>query len=226
MDLLKHVEVASVSMYLGRIVAVGRTVRGNNAAVYRVSSRSFPNRQVREMGGHLAVVPREGFEKDVYKNPYIAYNCARLVGEWAILTNGSQTDPIAEKMQAGASPKDALAWSMLALDYEKDHLSTPRISTVVHADADTAWLAIVRHDALVVKEVALEAGRMLYLSTYEANDVRPEQIVAITAETPDVLARAACDGAGFADFTNPVTAAAAIASKGAFAFGSYIVEAK
>ena len=43
-------------MYVGRIVAVGRTRAGANAALYRVSSRSFPNRRIVEAGGHLAVV--------------------------------------------------------------------------------------------------------------------------------------------------------------------------
>ena len=64
-------------MYAGRIVAVGRTRSGANAGLYRVSSRSFPNRRVVELGGRLAVLPREGHEGDVHKNPYIAYNASR-----------------------------------------------------------------------------------------------------------------------------------------------------
>lgn len=32
-------------MYLGRIVAIGMTPQGKAAAMYRVSSRSFPNRE-------------------------------------------------------------------------------------------------------------------------------------------------------------------------------------
>jgi IMP cyclohydrolase len=214
-----------VSIYLGRIVAVGRTPGGRNAAAYRVSSRSFPNRQVAQQGEHLAVVPREGHEGDVLRNPYIAYNCVRRTGRWAILTNGSQTDPVTEKLQGGMSPKDALALSLLALDYEKDHLKTPRIATVVHAKADTAWLAIVRCDALVVKEVPLMAGQMHYLATYEANNVRREQTVPISVESADALARAACDCEGFATFTNPVTAAAVVAEGEAFALGRYVVGA-
>lgn len=214
-----------MSIYLGRIVAVGKTRGGRNAAIYRVSSRSFPNRQIVELAGSLAVVPRKGFENDVYKNPYIAYNCARLVGDWAVLTNGSHTDPITERLQAGASPKDALALAMLALDYEKDHLKTPRVAAVVRNEGETAWLAIVRHDALVVKEVPLRAGQMTYLSTYEADDIRPGQVVTIAAEAPDELARAACDGPGFAEFAHPVTAAAAVAIDDRFAMGRFVVDA-
>lgn len=212
-----------MSIYLGRIVAVGQTRAGHNAAVYRVSSRSFPNRQIVELAGSLAVVPRKGFENDVYKNPYIAYNCVRLVGDWAVLTNGSHTDPIAERLLAGAAPKDALALAMLALDYEKDHLNTPRVAALIDTKAPTAWLAIVRHDALVVKEVALRAGEMSYLATYEANDVREGQIVSIAAEKPEDLARAACDGPGFAEFEHPVTAAAVVAVNGRFTLAHHVV---
>ena len=65
-------------MYAGRIVAVGRTPGGANAVLYRVSSRSFPNRKAVDLGGRLAIVPREGHEGDVQKNPYIAYACLRI----------------------------------------------------------------------------------------------------------------------------------------------------
>ena len=52
-------------MYVGRIVAVGRTPNGNNAVMYRVSSRSFPNRRTVRTPRGLAIVPREGHESDL-----------------------------------------------------------------------------------------------------------------------------------------------------------------
>jgi IMP cyclohydrolase len=93
-------------MYIGRIVAVGRTRAGSNTALYRVSSRSFPNRMAVEVDGRLAIVPRPGHEGDLHKNPYIAYNAVRIAGEFAVATNGSHTDPIAEKI-ARVPPRDA-----------------------------------------------------------------------------------------------------------------------
>ena len=36
-------------MYLGRIVAAGLTKDGRAVAMYRVSSRSFPNREARKL---------------------------------------------------------------------------------------------------------------------------------------------------------------------------------
>ena len=158
-------------MYVGRFVAVGRTLSGANAALYRVSSRSFPNRMAVDNDGVVAIVPRPGHEGDVHKNPYIAYNALRIAGGWAIATNGAHTDPIAEKVAAGVPVRDAIALVLLTLDYEKDALDTPRIAAAVPAEGDAGVLAIVRRDALVVKEVALAAGRAVYVATYEADDV-------------------------------------------------------
>src|SRR5208283_331073 len=120
-----------VCMYAGRIVAVGRNRKGQLAALYRVSSRSFPNREAQIKDNAVAIVPKKGAEGDVFKNPYIAYNCLRIAGRTAIATNGSHTDPITEKVAAGMPVRDAFAASLLALDYEKDSYNTPRIAAAV-----------------------------------------------------------------------------------------------
>ncbi len=203
-------------MYVGRIVAIGQTSGGANAALYRVSSRSFPNRTAVEMNGSLAIVPRPGHEADLQKSPYIAYNCVRIAGDWAIATNGSHTDPIAEKIAAGVPVRDALVSALLALDYEKDDYNTPRIAGAVPALGDTGWLAIVRHDALVVKAISLTPGRAHYIATYEADDVRDDQISGFDAGNADAAAKFAIDGGRFVELEKPVTAAAALAGAGRF----------
>jgi IMP cyclohydrolase len=210
-------------MYVGRIVAVGRTRAGANAALYRVSSRSFPNRMAVEVEGRLAVVPRPGHEGDLQKNPYIAYNCVRIAGELAVASNGSHTDPIAEKLVLGVPARDALASVLLALDYEKDALQTPRIAAVVPREGDVGWLAIVRHDALVVKAVALEPGRASYLATYEHDDVRDAQTVEFDATDAEACARYAALGGAFAALEKPVTSGAALASSRGFRLGTFLV---
>ncbi len=210
-------------MYVGRIVSVGKSSNGANAALYRVSSRSFPNRTAVNNSGRLAIVPREGHEDDVQKNPYIAYNCLRIAGDWAVVTNGSHTDPIAEKIELGMPVRDALASTMLAMDYEKDAYNTPRISGVVPVDGDTGWLAIVRDDALVVKAIALEPGRAWYVATYEHDDVSPTQKVDFDANDADAAARFIVGGGAFADLEKPVTSAAAIASRDGFQLGTHTV---
>jgi IMP cyclohydrolase len=138
-------------MYVGRFV-----VAGPGIGAYRVSSRSFPNREITDRGGIMTVGPTpDAPETD---NPYIAYNCAREVegrpgdgSRLAVLGNGSHVDPITEKVGMGYPKRDALATALLSLDFEKDDYDTPRIAAVVGADA--AHVGIVRRDALLVEEV-------------------------------------------------------------------------
>jgi IMP cyclohydrolase len=203
-------------MYVGRIVAVACTPQGQGAALYRVSSRSFPNREAKVLDQAIAIVPKAGFENDIQKNPYIAYNCLRIAGNLAVVCNGSHTDPIAEKLQAGLPPRDALATVMLAMDYEHDSLDTPRIGGVATPDGRNGWLAIVRKDAIIVREFTLKPGQAFYVCTYEKNSPGSEQ----TDSTFNAAnAGEACDyilgGGVFADFEKPVSAACAVADASA-----------
>ena len=212
-------------MYVGRIVAIGQTKSGNNTVVYRVSSRSFPNRMAVENLGSVAIVPRPGHEGDIQKNPYIAYNALRVAGDWAVATNGTHTDPIAEKIASGLPVRDAMTISLLALDYERDELSTPRIAAAVHLHDDSGWLAIVRRDALVVKEIKLTAGTASYIATYEADDVRGSQISDFDASTASDAALFAVNGGTFAGLEKPVTSAAALSGAAGFNLGIHVVTA-
>jgi IMP cyclohydrolase len=153
-------------MYVGRFVVVAP-----DRAAYRVSSRSFPNRRIvaREGGATLTVGPTEDAPET--DNPYISYNCVREVDGAAVVGNGSHVDPIAEKLSLGYPARDALAESLLALDYEKDDYDTPRIAGVVGAAGEArsaskqssgehsdprdgeSYIGIVRKDALLVERV-------------------------------------------------------------------------
>ncbi len=205
-------------IYVGRIVCVGVTEDERLYAAYRVSSRSFPNRYAVAREDSVSIIPKPGFESDVEKNPYIAYNCARVVceGDVAVVTNGSQTDPIAEKIAAGMSPRDALVLSLLALDFEHDQYNTPRICAVLDKGTKAAWLGTVREDGLTVARVTLEPGTFRYVATYEENDLAADQGGSFSVDS----AEAACDfvlGAGiFAARSNPVTAVAAVARDDGF----------
>ena len=54
-------------MYTGRILSTGMNTDGKPFVAYRVSSRSFPNRQCLKFENRAAIVPKEGFEKDIYE---------------------------------------------------------------------------------------------------------------------------------------------------------------
>ena len=118
-------------MYTGRILSTGMNCDGKPFVAYRVSSRSFPNRRCLKFDNRAAIVPKEGFEKDIYENTYITYNSIRIVRDMAIVSNGSHTDVIADKIGLGMNIKDAIAYSLLTMDYEKDDYNTPRIAAVV-----------------------------------------------------------------------------------------------
>ena len=213
-------------MYVGRIVSVGMTKSGKAAAMYRVSSRSFPNREARLKDEVVSIMPRAGFEDDLSKNPYIAYNCIKLSGNYAIATNGSQTDPITEKIASGMTVRDAVASCLLALDYEKDDYNTPRIVAIVDRTKPVGYLGIVRHDAIHVAEFALEPGVAYYVATYEHNT--PARCHYVDKEFDASNADEACSyvmGKGvFADLENPVTSAAAIATDSGFELATATAE--
>jgi IMP cyclohydrolase len=164
-------------MYVGRFL-----VAAPGLAAYRVSSRSFPNRKVIERDGGLTVVPTDDAEPT--DNPYVSYNCVRPVerngADLVAVGNGSHVDPVAEKLELGYPPRDALATALFALDFEKDDYDTPRIAAVV--GADTAFVGTVRRDALLVREV----DEPTLIATYEKDD--PESFV-LDAEGPAAAAR-------------------------------------
>jgi len=188
-------------LYLGRILAVGRNSNGSFVA-YRVSSRSFPNRTTSIHEERVAVVPVEGHERDVFRNPYIAYNCIRIVGDTAVVSNGSHTDTIADKVALGMNLRDAIGLSLLAMDYEKDELNTPRIAAAINGSE--AFIGIVTADGLMVSRVPEETP--VYISTYEQTEPAATEF---EAGSPEEAAEFILKGGEFASFTHPVTAAAA-----------------
>lgn len=200
-------------MYLGRILAVGSTETGKFVA-YRVSSRSFPNRMVKTFEDRAAIVPKEGHEKDVFENPYIAYNCIRIVDDVAVVTNGSHTDIIAEKIASGMNIRDSIALTLLTMDYEKDELNTPRIAGATTLDGDS-YIGIVTRDGIIVERV--KADQCSYISTYE--HIKPNY-VEFVCNNAEEAAKFICGGGKFAEFTNPVDSVAAFADNGEWKIGS------
>lgn len=189
-------------MYLGRILAIGTNENGKFVA-YRVSSRSFPNRIAISHENRSEIVPSEGNEKDIYKNPYITYNCIKIVNDVAVVSNGSHTDVIADKIAVGMNIRDALAYSLLTMDYEKDDYNTPRIAGAITKSGE-AYIGIVTHEGIIVEKIP--EGKSFHISTYE--HIKPEEIEFIASNSEEA-AQFITDGGDFANFEHPVTASAA-----------------
>ena len=176
-------------MYVGRLL-----VAAPGLVAYRVSSRSFPNRQTTVHYGKVAVVPTEAAEET--DNPYVAYDCLESVDGRVVAGNGSHVDPIAGKLSRGVPVRDALSVVLGAMDFERDDYDTPRIAAVV--GSDEASVGVVRRDALLAESVE----EPTLVATYE--ETRPRAF-AFEATGAGEAARAAYD----LEFEHAVCAAAA-----------------
>ncbi len=196
-------------MYTGRILSIGMNNDGKPYVAYRVSSRSFPNRQCLKFENRASIVPKEGFEKDIYENTYITYNCIRIVKDVAIVSNGSHTDVISDKIALGMNIKDAIAYSLLTLDYEKDDYHTPRIAGVVTStnkkDDYVCYVGIANDEKLLVDKIPY--GEAVFISTYGSQFYDP---VEFDAKTAKESAEFIFSKGTFANYKHPVTSGAAV----------------
>jgi IMP cyclohydrolase len=203
-------------VYVGRIVGVGRTLGGRPVSAYRVSSRSFPNRNAERSGQSVRIVPRPGSADAASDSPYIAYECAVWDGRFAVLSNGTHTRPIFERLKAGNAVRDAIASVLVGLDREFDDHDTPRICGVMDVAGDALWLGSVTAEALAVMPIRVEPGTMAYVTTYEfplpsSSQVDPSFSSARAVE----VCHHVTNGSVFAGFERPICAAAVVATDGA-----------
>ncbi len=186
-------------MYIGRFVVLGRTGQGQRFLGYRVSSRSFPDRRIALGSDRAAVMPTA--DAAPTDNPYISYNCLRMADDTVVVGNGSQVDPVIDKVAAGYPLRDALALALLALDYEHDAYGTPRV--VAGWQGETGYLGIITPDKLLVRAIPLESGQAQLIATYERTEPTP---LACEGESAEALAQALFQ----APYERPVAALAAL----------------
>jgi len=194
-------------MYIGRFVIVGKTPAGQWYLCYRVSSRSFPHRYIKcpcttgyKPGTDRAVVLPTA-DAPASDNPYISYNCLRSYADVVVVANGSHVDPIIDKISLGYALRDAMALSLLTLDYEHDRYNTPRVAAGL--DAGRGYLGIVAEDKLLVREMAVSPGQAFLVATYERTDPTP---IRLAGTTPQAL----CDAIYEAEYEHPVAALAVL----------------
>ena len=113
-------------MYIGRFVLAGRTPSGRAFLGYRVSSRSFPNRRIVLTPDTAIVLPTA--DAPASDNPYIASTACEGMPTQQLSPTAVMLTPLSKKVAAGYPLRDALALSLLAMDYEHDSYNTPRIA--------------------------------------------------------------------------------------------------
>lgn len=202
-------------MYVGRIVGVGRTPEGRLAAAYRVSSRSFPNRSAQRIGGSVRIVPKPGSADAASDSPYIAYECLIWNESVVVISNGTHTRPIFERLKAGHTPRDAMVAVLSGLDREFDQHDTPRICGVIDRANDLMWLGSVTATALAVTPIHVTNGQLAYVTTYEFPLPSRNQIdESFAPETAQRSCAHIISGSVFGSFDSPVCATSLVASGG------------
>jgi len=215
------------SIYTGRTVAVGISSQGKACAIYRVSSRSFPNRIAQAKEDRVSIIPASGHEKDIFINPYITYNSIRIVRDSiAVVANGSHTDIIAEKIAFGMNLRDALAFTLISMDYEKDVLNTPRIAGVIDTNKRSAFLGIVKEQSIHVSSVSLLPGELYYISTYEKDRIVEEQKEIFSAEDATQAARYVMEQGIFSKMSHGVVSASAFEKGLSFELSTHTLSAR
>ncbi|AIU70551.1 IMP cyclohydrolase [Thermococcus eurythermalis] len=144
--------------YTGRTLGIG-LMKGKPFAFYLLCSRSFPRRRaiVRENAVYIENLTQTD-------NPYVSYPVVRLLEDYAVVTNGLQTDFIAQTLE-WESPKKALIHVLDALDYERDDYNTPRIAGIIGKDG-RGWLGFAGKDEFWVRELELKEGKAFVTATY------------------------------------------------------------
>lgn len=206
-------------MYVGRIIGAGINATGSPTALYRISSRSFKDRMITISGSHAEVVNRN--EAEVAESPFIYYGCFRVVGNYAVVGNGTHTDWIANKISWGASPRDALADTLRFMDFEHDSLSTPRIASVICPEQGKVYFGSVSRTDLLTWQLPLISGQVHCIATYESMH-RPESVLSgpLSGISTAELANEVYNGGIFAQFDSPVCGFAATFHKGGWSKGA------
>ena len=130
-------ELAGGNPYVGRGIVVGLSADGKNGvSAYFIMgrSRNSRNRVFVKKGGDLYTEP---FDPSTAGDPsLIIYRALTSIGSTLILTNGNQTDTVAEGLAAGK----AFSASLATRDFEPDAPNfTPRISAALYFEPSFSY---------------------------------------------------------------------------------------
>ncbi|NMA93407.1 MAG: inosine monophosphate cyclohydrolase [Clostridiales bacterium] len=161
-DLLKFLRKNS---YPGRGIVVGK-----DRVYYFIMGRSENSRN-RVFALTEDGIRTEAHRPELMKDPsLIIYHPVRRCGKTLIVTNGDQTDTVAEALKSGNCARCAL----MSREYEPDSPNfTPRISAVIQDDGSFE-ISILKHlDGKCLREFfcyeGCAEGRGYFISTYEGD---------------------------------------------------------
>lgn len=154
-----NMELLRTNSYPGRGIVMGINKEGNQAVqVYWIMGRSENSRN-RILVREGDIVKTEPFDRSKVSDPsLIIYTAMRVVSEKHLVSNGNQTDSIAEVVQNGGTFEEGL----LMITYEPDAPNfTPRISGEYSPGSENPFLfSLIRKDP----SSATDPRRNLHLS--------------------------------------------------------------
>lgn len=163
-------QVLAGNRYPGRGVLWARTLDGTLRGGYFLTGRSAASRAraLRRGDGELVVTPSARSEHD----PLRHYVAARERGDWLVFGNGEQVAVVADRLEQGGAPTEALS----GLEYEPDPpIFTPRITVVADLRSEgDAWFGAARRsrggrtaaDVLTLAVRELAVGDVVLMTTY------------------------------------------------------------
>lgn len=165
--------------YPGRGIVLGQTADGKSSvAVYFIMGRSANsrNRVFEPIDGGIRTVAADPAKLE---DPHlIIYNAVLTLRETTVVTNGDQTDTIAQFMNGNLFPGYSFEAALATRTYEDDAPNfTPRISGVVDMRRGGYKLSIVKSDEGNAESVQRQtfdypqpvAGEGHFISTYVKN---------------------------------------------------------
>ncbi|MDR1812534.1 MAG: IMP cyclohydrolase [Candidatus Fibromonas sp.] len=175
--------------YPGRGIIMGLAPSGEQVQIYWIMGRSENSKNrifVQNKDGSVSTKPFD--EKKLTDPSLIIYTLLRVVNGVRIISNGDQTDTIAEFLKSGKTVEEALK----TRTYEPDAPNyTPRISGVFYPNGSYA-LSILkvsgretpRRESLFIEKEAGTAGIGEMLTTYEGNSNPLQSFMGLPRQMP------------------------------------------
>ena len=170
-------------------------------------------------------MPRSGSPDAASDSPYIDYEAVIWDECFIVVSNGTHTRPIFERLKAGNAPRDAVASVLMGLDRELTSTIPPAFMVSSSVASDSLWLGSITANSVAVVPITVTAGQMAYATTYEYPLPSSSQFdAAFDPQQAAEICRHVVKGLIFAGFDKPICAAAAVAQEGGVEVATLNVE--